>query len=72
MITELPLAATLGSSLFLIIVGVVVAGLLVAAIWFGIRRVSARRAAGATPPTEPNPPARARRDSWETPDDRED
>ncbi|MEV0000462.1 DUF6479 family protein [Streptomyces sp. NPDC050848] len=70
MITSLPLAAAGSSSLLLIVVGVAVAALLVAAIWYGSRRVAARKEPGARP-VDQNPAARARQNSWETPDDPE-
>lgn len=68
MIASLPLAATGSPPLFLIAVGVVVAALLVAAFWYGSRRVAARKDPGARLSEQP-PPARARNDSWQTPDD---
>ncbi|MER7955791.1 DUF6479 family protein [Streptomyces sp. NPDC096030] len=70
MITDLPLAAAGSSSLLLIVVGVAVASLLVTAIWVGTRRAAARRDPGARP-VDQNSPARARQDSWESPDDSE-
>ncbi|MFF3214260.1 DUF6479 family protein [Streptomyces sp. NPDC002886] len=60
------LAAEATSSLLLIIVGVVVALLLIGAFWYGSRR-SARRRAPAQP-AQQSPEARARQDSWQTPD----
>ncbi|MFD6891851.1 DUF6479 family protein [Streptomyces sp. NPDC059957] len=67
MIATEPLAAEAISSLLLIIIGVVVAVLLIGAFWYGSRR-SARRRAPASP-AQQNPEARARQDSWQTPDD---
>ncbi|WP_411104086.1 DUF6479 family protein [Streptomyces sp. cmx-4-9] len=68
MITSLPLAAAGSSSLFLIVAGVVVAGLLIAAFWYGSRRTAAGTDPGARP-ADQSPPARAREDSWQTPDE---
>ncbi|MFI5762414.1 MULTISPECIES: DUF6479 family protein [unclassified Streptomyces] len=67
MMTTEPLAAEATGSLLLIIVGVLVAVLLTGAFWYGSRR-SARRRAPARP-AQQNPEARARQDSWQTPDD---
>ncbi|MEU9109282.1 DUF6479 family protein [Streptomyces xanthophaeus] len=67
MIPTETLAAEAFSSLLMIIIGVVVALLLIGAFWYGSRR-SARRRAPARP-AQQNPVARARQDSWETPDD---
>ncbi|MGW1774848.1 DUF6479 family protein [Streptomyces sp. NPDC002104] len=61
------LAAEAAGSLLLIVVGVVVALLLIGAFWYGSRR-SARRRAPAQP-AQQNAEARARQDSWQTPDD---
>ncbi|MGW7437640.1 DUF6479 family protein [Streptomyces sp. NPDC054849] len=71
MIASAPLAATVSSSLFLIIAGVIVAALLIAAFWYGTRRLSRRRDPGARP-AEQNLQAQARQDSWQTPDDSAD
>ncbi|MFD6891138.1 DUF6479 family protein [Streptomyces sp. NPDC059957] len=60
-------AAEAFSSLLLIVIGVVVALLLIGAFWYGGRR-SARRNSPAQP-AQQNPSARAREDSWQTPDD---
>ncbi|MDJ0382327.1 DUF6479 family protein [Streptomyces sp. G-G2] len=68
MIASVPLAAAGSSSLFLIAVGVIVAALLIAAFWYGSRRAAARKDPGAQP-LDQSPPARARQDSWRTPDD---
>ncbi|CAM5667792.1 hypothetical protein SAVIM338S_06946 [Streptomyces avidinii] len=68
MITSLPLAASNSSSLFLIVAGVVVAALLIAAFWYGSRRTARRRDPGARP-ADQTPQARAREDSWQTPDE---
>lgn len=62
------LAATGSPPLFLIAVGVVVAALLITAFWYGSRRVAARKDPGAAP-ADQAPAARARRGSWQTPDD---
>ncbi|KJY32217.1 hypothetical protein VR46_34615 [Streptomyces sp. NRRL S-444] len=61
------LAAEGQGALFLIFVGVAVVVLLIGAFWYGSRR-SARRRASARP-VEPNPVARRREDSWQTPED---
>lgn len=68
MIASEPLAASGFPSLFLIVIGVVVAALLIAAFWYGTKRAAARKDPGARPSTQ-SPPARARQDSWQTPDD---
>lgn len=68
MITSIPLAASNSSSLFLIVAGVVVAAILIAAFWYGSRRAARRRDPGARP-ADQNPQARAREDSWQTPED---
>ncbi|WP_327260209.1 DUF6479 family protein [Streptomyces sp. NBC_01232] len=67
MIASLPLAASGSSSLFLIMAGVVVAALLVSAFWYGSRRAATRKDPGAQP-SEQSRAARARQDSWQTPD----
>ncbi|WP_407840633.1 DUF6479 family protein [Streptomyces sp. DSM 116496] len=54
------------SSLLLILAGVVLVALLLAAFWYGSRR-SARRQAPARP-ADQNPAARRRAGSWETPE----
>lgn len=61
------LAASGFPSLFLVLAGVVVAAVLIAAFWYGSRRTAARKDPGAQPPDQ-SPPARARQDSWQTPD----
>ncbi|MFJ7272360.1 DUF6479 family protein [Streptomyces sp. NPDC099050] len=61
------LAAEAISSLLLIIIGVAVAVLLIGAFWYGSRRSARRRAPAG--PAQQNPEARARQDSWQTPDD---
>ncbi|MET9699905.1 DUF6479 family protein [Streptomyces sp. NPDC006529] len=66
MIATEHLAAEGQSSLFLVLAGVVVVVLLIGAFWYGARR-NARRAAPARP-TEQNPVAQQREDSWQTPD----
>ncbi|MFJ3832297.1 MULTISPECIES: DUF6479 family protein [unclassified Streptomyces] len=68
MIASLPLAASGSSSLFLIIAGVIVAALLVSAFWYGSRRAAARKDPGARP-SDQSRAARARQDSWQTPDE---
>ncbi|WP_030775065.1 DUF6479 family protein [Streptomyces sp. NRRL F-2664] len=60
------LAAEGQGSLFLILAGVAVALLLIGAFWYGSRRAARRRAPAR--PAEQNPVARAREDSWQTPD----
>ncbi|MFJ4776017.1 DUF6479 family protein [Streptomyces sp. NPDC088762] len=62
------IAAGYSPSLFLILAGVVVAALLIAAFWYGTRRTAARKDPGAQPPDQ-SPPARARQESWQTPDE---
>ncbi|MFJ6941005.1 DUF6479 family protein [Streptomyces sp. NPDC101132] len=68
----LPSAAQLAAygspSLLLIVAGVVVVAVLLGAFWWGSRRAAARKDPGARPAHQP-PPARAREDSWQTPDD---
>ncbi|MFG2989119.1 DUF6479 family protein [Streptomyces sp. NPDC048257] len=64
----MPLAASGSSSLLLIVAGVVVAALLISAFWYGSRRAAARKDPGARP-ADQNRAARARQDSWQTPDD---
>ncbi|MFJ7154323.1 DUF6479 family protein [Streptomyces sp. NPDC101118] len=70
--SPLPSAAQLAAygspSLLLIVAGVVVVAVLLGAFWWGSRRAAARRDPGARP-AEQSPPARAREDSWQTPDD---
>lgn len=68
MIASVPLAASGSPSLFLIMVGVVVAALLIGAFWYGARRAAARKDPGARP-SDQSPPARARQESWQAPDD---
>ncbi|MEU9027121.1 DUF6479 family protein [Streptomyces sp. NPDC048383] len=68
MIAHSTLAASGSSSLFLILAGVVVAALLIVAFWYGSRRTAARKDPGARP-VDQSPTARARQDSWQTPDD---
>ncbi|WP_328296923.1 DUF6479 family protein [Streptomyces sp. NBC_00435] len=68
MISSLPLAASSSSSLVLIVAGVVVVALLISAFWYGSRRAAARKDPGARS-VDQSPPARARQDSWQTPDD---
>ncbi|MFD3871876.1 DUF6479 family protein [Streptomyces sp. NPDC058623] len=68
MIAHSTLAASGSSSLFLILAGVVVAALLIVAFWYGSRRTAARKDPGAAP-VDQSPAARARQDSWQTPDD---
>lgn len=68
MISSLPLAASGSSSLFLIVAGLVVVALLISAFWYGSRRAAARKDPGARP-ADQGPRARARQDSWKTPDD---
>ncbi|MBT1185864.1 hypothetical protein HET69_18130 [Streptomyces sp. CJ_13] len=67
MITPAPLAASGPSSLLLILAGVVVAVLLIAAFWYGTRRDAAGKDPGARP-SDQSRAARARQSSWETPD----
>ncbi|WP_426362136.1 DUF6479 family protein [Streptomyces sp. E-08] len=64
----MPLAASVFPSLYLILVGVVIVVLLVGAFWYGTRRAAARKDLGARP-SDQGPAARARRGSWQTPDD---
>ncbi|MFD8950482.1 DUF6479 family protein [Streptomyces xanthophaeus] len=52
------------ASLFLIFAGVVLVILLIGAFWYGSRR---RRR--EVPPTEQNPVAQRRADSWQTPEE---
>lgn len=59
------LAAEGQASLFLIVAGVVLVGLLIGAFWYGSRR----RRREATPPAEQNPVAQRRQDSWQTPEE---
>ncbi|MCX5613459.1 MULTISPECIES: DUF6479 family protein [unclassified Streptomyces] len=68
MTPSLPLAASGSSSLLLIVAGVVVVALLIAAFWYGSRRVEARKDPGAQS-ADQSPPARARQDSWQRPDE---
>ncbi|WP_404953377.1 DUF6479 family protein [Streptomyces sp. 147326] len=68
MFTSVPLAAAGSSSLFLIVAGVLVAALLIAAFWYGSRRTARRRDPGARS-ADQSPQARARQDSWQTPED---
>ncbi|GHI85942.1 DUF6479 family protein [Streptomyces xanthophaeus] len=58
------LAAEGQASLFLIFAGVVLVILLIGAFWYGSRR---RRR--EVPPTEQNPVAQRRADSWQTPEE---
>ncbi|WP_327265849.1 DUF6479 family protein [Streptomyces sp. NBC_01232] len=58
------LAADGQASLFLIFAGVVLVILLIGAFWYGSRR---RRR--EVPPTEQNPVAQSRADSWQTPEE---
>ncbi|MFD5143068.1 DUF6479 family protein [Streptomyces sp. NPDC058401] len=66
MTTSLPLAADGSSSLLLVIAGVVVAVLLIAAFWYGSRRTARGTDPGARP-SDQNPQAATRQDSWQTP-----
>ncbi|MBT2449780.1 hypothetical protein J7F03_22420 [Streptomyces sp. ISL-43] len=68
MTASVPLAATGSSSLFLIIAGVIVAALLIAAFCYGTRRTARRSDPGARP-ADQSPQARARQNSWHTPED---
>ncbi|MGW6843569.1 DUF6479 family protein [Streptomyces sp. NPDC054958] len=68
MLASVPLAASAFPSLYLILVGVIVVVLLIGAFWYGTRRAAARKDPG-TRPSEQGPAARARRESWQTPDD---
>ncbi|WP_327280541.1 MULTISPECIES: DUF6479 family protein [unclassified Streptomyces] len=68
MIASWPLAASGSPSLFLLLAGVVVVVLLVGAFWYGSRRAAARKDPGARP-SDQGPAARARQESWRTPDD---
>ncbi|MGG8407860.1 DUF6479 family protein [Streptomyces sp. 12297] len=68
MIASENLAITGTSSLFLIIVGVLVAALLIGSFWYGSRRL-ARRADPGVRPAEQPPRARAREESWQSPED---
>ncbi|MGW5851034.1 DUF6479 family protein [Streptomyces sp. NPDC055254] len=68
MIPSVSLAASGSSSLYLIIAGVAVAALLIAAFWYGSKRTARRKDPGARP-VDQNPQAQARQDSWHTPED---
>ncbi|WP_329274966.1 DUF6479 family protein [Streptomyces sp. NBC_00691] len=62
-------AASGSPALLLILIGVGIAVLLIAAFWWGTRRVARRKvSAGVAQP----PAAEARRDSWTAPDERPD
>ncbi|WP_030194503.1 DUF6479 family protein [Streptomyces sp. NRRL S-87] len=67
-LASVPLAAVGSPSLWMIAAGVVVVAVLISAFWYGSRRVRARRDPGARP-MDHTPPARAREDSWQTPDE---
>ncbi|MFE2876472.1 DUF6479 family protein [Streptomyces roseus] len=67
MIATETLAAAGQASLFLISVGVVLVVVLIGAFWYGSRR--RRRAAAPPRPTEQNPVAQSREDSWQTPEE---
>ncbi|MFI8103859.1 DUF6479 family protein [Streptomyces sp. NPDC086023] len=62
------LAAYGSPSLLLILAGLVVVAVLLGAFWWGSRRAAARKDPGARPARQPRP-ARAREDSWQTPDE---
>lgn len=64
----MPLAASTSPSVFLILAGVVIVALLVSAFLYGAKRAAARKDPGARP-SDQGPAARARSDSWQTPDD---
>ncbi|MEV6734274.1 DUF6479 family protein [Streptomyces sp. NPDC051364] len=68
MITSFSLAASGLSPLPLIAAGVIVAALLIAAVWYGSQRTARRSDPGARP-ADQSPQARARQDSWQTPED---
>lgn len=68
MITAAPLAAEGSSSLFLLLAGVALVALLIAAFAYGARRRTQRKDPG-TNPTGKNPQVRAQQESWRTPDD---
>ncbi|MFI1445101.1 DUF6479 family protein [Streptomyces fructofermentans] len=68
MTTPVFLAASGSSSLFLMVAGPVLVLLLIGAFWYGSRRAAHRRAPRARP-TDQNPQAASRSDSWQTPED---
>ncbi|MFI6149876.1 DUF6479 family protein [Streptomyces sp. NPDC051109] len=68
MIATGTLAAGGQASLFLISAGVVLVLVLIGAFWFGSRR--RRRAVAPPRPSEQNPAAQGREDSWQTPQER--
>ncbi|MFJ5546478.1 DUF6479 family protein [Streptomyces sp. NPDC093225] len=67
-LASVPLAASGSPSLWMIAAGVVVVAVLLGAFWYGSRRVRAGKDPGARPGNH-TPPAQAREDSWQTPDE---
>ncbi|MEV6536127.1 MULTISPECIES: DUF6479 family protein [Streptomyces] len=61
------LAASVSSSLFLIIAGLVLVTLLIGAFWYGSRR-NARESSSRVRAAGQSSPAATRRGSWQTPD----